>query len=136
MLRRDYIQAEMQKLAQVLARIMGLKRDGLDEEATTLLEHTLKESFGLDSSEITDKSADAFIESVRNKTFPAEKADLLAKFLFESVQPLRAEDRLTVPTLLKVLALFDLLEKDYHQQSLENLQRRSTIVKYLKENHE
>jgi len=133
MIRRDFIQAEMQKLAQVLARIMGLKRDGLVLQARDQMEHSLSEYFAYTQGDLQKLSIPDFLEALRKKNFPPEKTDLLAQYLYESVQPLQVQDPITRDILLKVLAIFDFLEQEHHRQTLENLQRRSAINKFLVE---
>lgn len=135
MLRRDYIQAEMQKLGQILARIIGLKRDGLPDVAEKLLEDTLAEQFQLEPANLQNLTAEQFVSRINFESLPAEKVDLLARFLFESVHPFQLNNK-TRDMLLKVLALYHVLEVEFHQQSLENLQRRTTIKKFLEEAHE
>jgi hypothetical protein len=131
MLRRDFLQAQTQKLAQVLARIVGLKRDGLTEEAEVILEGVLQEDFGLSRGDLENDSAKEFIGTVRTQGYSAEKADLLAQFLFERASPFLREDPANQRLLEKVLALYDLLETDFHRQSLENLNRRTIIRNFL-----
>ncbi|HEY0898872.1 MAG TPA: hypothetical protein VGD90_06040 [Sphingobacteriaceae bacterium] len=136
MIRRDFIQAEIQKLAQVLARIIGLKRDGRPDQAYELLKHSLSEHFDFNMDDLRELSTPDFLEELRKKNFPAEKADLLAQYLLEAVQPLQSQDPNARKILEKVLALFDFLEQEHHRQTLENLQRRSAIDKFLKESNE
>lgn len=136
MIRRDFIQAEIQKLAQVLARIIGLKRDGRPDQADDLLKQSLSEHFDFNMVDLQELSIRDFLEALRKKNFPAEKADLLAQYLLEAVQPLQSQDLFTRNILQKVLALFDFLEQEHHRQTLENLQRRSAINKFLEKNDE
>lgn len=131
MLRRDFLQAQMQKLTQVLARIIGLKRDGLTEEAGAILEHALQEEFGLATGDLRHSSAEQFISTIRTQGFSAEKADLLSQFLFEWASPFTRNDPANENLLEKILALYDYLETDFHRQSLENLGRRTMIRNFL-----
>ncbi len=131
MLRRDFLQAQMQKLAQVLARIIGLKRDGLTVEAEAILKQALEDEFGLATGGFQHISAEEFITNIRAQGYNAEKADLLSQFLFEWASPFRRDDPANENLLGKVLALYDFLETDFHQQSLENLKRRTIIRNFL-----
>jgi hypothetical protein len=45
MYRKDLITAEIQKLAEVLARIMGLKLEGKLEDAQSVFNETMEKSF-------------------------------------------------------------------------------------------
>ena len=121
----------MQKLAQVLARIVGLKRDGLPEEAEALLQKVLREDFDLNPADIQNLTLEQFTGLIRHQGYGPEKADLFSQFLFEWASPLKRDDAEKENLLRKVLALYDLLETDFHRQSLENLNRRTLIRNFL-----
>jgi hypothetical protein len=131
MLRREFIQAQIQKLAQVLARIIDLKKEGVPEEARALLENTLKEDFALEPSLLRKMNREEFLVYIRSANYGPEKTDLLAQFLYEDTTPFHKDDSGTKEALLKVLALYDLLESEYHLQSLQNLSRRTQIQNFL-----
>lgn len=131
MLRRDFLQAQMQKLAQVLARIIGLKKDGLPDEAQALLHHILNDEFGIKPADLQTLDPDQFLARIRAQAYGAEKADLLSQFLYQAATPFRADAPECTAILRKVLALYDLLETDFRWQSLENLNRRAHIREFL-----
>lgn len=131
MLRRDFLQAQMQKLAQVLARIIGLKKDGLPDEAQALLHHILKDEFGIEPADLQAPDPDQFLARIRAQAYGPEKTDLLSNFLYQAATPFRADDPECKAILQKVLALYDLLETDFRWQSLENLNRRTHIREFL-----
>ncbi|WP_374166738.1 hypothetical protein [Arcticibacter sp. MXS-1] len=130
MIRKDFIEAEIQKLNQILARIMGLKNDGNIEEAKEEALQTLSDSFELPAATLTGLSAEEFETWARERQFSAEKLNLLGQYLFESVYPFEETDE-TFATLGKTIAVLNLLETEHHQQSLDNISRREQINHFL-----
>lgn len=130
MLRRDFLQAEIQKLAEVLARIMGLKKDGKYLEAEKLTKETIGEAFGFDFQHLPDLPEPEFEKQILAQDLPAEKLDQLARFMFEAVHPFEDNEQ-TKSILRKVLVIFSILEREFHRQSLENLNRQVRIKKFL-----
>ena len=122
--------AEIKKLAQVLARILGLKNDNKLDEAEELLTSTVEENFGLSIDDLTAISIQDFETILKNKNYPSEKLDILGQFLFESVYPFEDIPE-TDTTLHKVLLIFRLLEEEHHIQSFDNLAKREMIDKFL-----
>ncbi|MGI4749674.1 MAG: hypothetical protein ACRYFB_03475 [Janthinobacterium lividum] len=132
MIRRDFLQAEIEKLAQALAKIMGLKEAGKIQEADNLLDKTLDQSFDLDLEEIIKSNPDELKTLLLAKNFPAEKLDLLNKFLLESVSPFQQNPE-TKTVLNHVLIIYQVLEQEHHTQSLENLDQQKTILQFLQQ---
>ena len=130
MVRKDFLQAEIEKLAQVLAKIIKLKNDGAELSAEELTLDTLTENFGFSWEEITDLSVEDFEKKLRSKEFAPEKLDILSQFLFESVYPFE-EIPETDEVLHKVLEIFAMLEKEHKTQSLDNLNRQVMIDRFL-----
>ena len=130
MQRRDLILDEIQKLAKILARIMGLKAENKTEELSFLAENTLKEELDLqDDAYLADFPKDYESQLIR-KNYSADKLDLLAKILLESADS--SEDSLNRKYKYRqILVIYDVLEKVYHIQSLQNLTTRSEIEKLL-----
>ncbi len=130
MIRKDFVEAEIQKLAQVLAKILRLKNDGNVDEAKELSSQTITDSFGLTEDELDSLSAEEFAGHLREQKYSAEKLDMLAQLLFESVYPFEETEE-TFAALNKTAAILNLLETDYHQQSLQNISKREQIDKFL-----
>ena len=130
MYRRDLIVAEIQKLAQVLAKIIDLKLEGKVEEAQTLTEKILSEELILGSEPLNTILPRDFESLLLDKQYSAEKLDLLSKLIFESATPFkqRPEHR---NRLRLILIIYDVLEKIHHTQSFGNLAARSAIEKFL-----
>ena len=122
--------AEIQKISQVLARIMGLKNETNYDEAEELIHSTLRSDFGIDPDQLEHISVAEFDALVKSLNFSPEKLDLLGQFLFESVHPF--EDIPETDNILhKVLLIFKILEEEHHIQSFDNLNRRDMIDKFL-----
>lgn len=132
MLRKDFFLAEMERLAQALAKIIGLKNQEKPEESKLLLEDTLIKDFNLEFTKLLILSEEDFKSLVNEKKYPAQKLDILGQLLFEESQ--NSDNSLLMLTLLKkVLLIFDSLERDYHVQSLENIRKRSKIENIIKQ---
>jgi hypothetical protein len=130
MLRRDSFMAEIQKLTQVLARILGLKNENKYDEAEDLIKSTLASDFGFNFDDLNATSTTDFEALLKTKNFPSEQLDLLAQVLFESVHPF--EDTPETDIMLhKVLLIFRLMEEEHHTQSLDNFSKREMIDKFL-----
>ena len=130
MIRRDFLQAEIEKLAQAIAKILGLKEAGKTQEAGDLTNKFLLHDFDLKFEEILLLSHDQFKLLLLTKKYPAQKLDLLSRFLWESVSPFQQNPE-TIIVLNHVLTIYQLLEQEHHTQSLENLNRQRSISKFL-----
>lgn len=86
MYRKDLITAEIEKLAQVLAKIIGLKVELKFKEAEELLEETLSSSFGLEKSLLLDIDIAPFSNWLKNSNLNAEKLNALSDFLFSELE--------------------------------------------------
>lgn len=133
MYRRDLILNETQKFAQLLAKLLGLKVDCQDDEATAFYHTVLTEEFGLNNAELQQLSNDDFKAFLSQKNFRIDQLDALAKLLYYNVQlPLNAE---TTVSLQKALVIFDVLEKEHRTQSFENIKIIHNINQLIKEYH-
>ncbi len=130
MIKKDFMEAEIQKLAQVLARIIGLKNDGNIDEATQLANQTVEDEFSLSKDFLETHSVEEFEEWLNTKNYSPEKLNLLGSLIFESVYPFNETEE-TQLVLRKTALVLNRLETEYHQQSLENLHRRDQIDKFL-----
>jgi hypothetical protein len=122
--------AEIQKLAEVLARILGLKNENKLDAAEDLLKATVAESFGLDVDRLRDISTRDFETILTNKNYSSEQLNMLGQYLFESVYPFEDVPETDI-MLHKVLLIFRLLEEEHHIQSFENLSKREMIDRFL-----
>ena len=122
--------AEIQKLAKVISRIIGLKNEIKNDEAEELIKRTLTENFGLNFESLFKESPAEFDVILKSKSYSSEKLDLLGQLLFEAAHPF--EDIPETDSILhKVLVIFKLIEEDHHMQSFDNLNKREMIDKFL-----
>lgn len=126
--RKDLITAEIEKLAQVLARIMGLKLELKLEEADILLQQTLENSFGLSKTVLADEDDTAFEEWLKTNTLSAEQLDSLSEFLYYELGISEQKNRSIAPKLNR---LYDYLSNQHKIVHLVNLHRQKTIQQYL-----
>lgn len=130
MYKRDLITAEIEKLAQVLARIIGLKLDGEPQQAEDLLAQTLEQSFGLNDALLYGENVSPFSQWLKEAGLPAEKLDMLNQFLFSEIT---ADGDMAKNKMLAVRleAIYQLLATKHHLVHLANLKRQNIIQQYL-----
>ena len=130
MLRRDLITAEIQKLAQVLARIMGLKLEGKLAEADDLLMESLVNNFGITPEELFSSNSSEFEALLTEKEFPAEKLEMLSQFLYSQFDPSVLNPR-NDSFAEKLHLIYYLLETKHHIINMTNLDRQKLVHQYL-----
>lgn len=130
MIRKDFVEAEIQKLAQILAKILGLKNDGNVDEGIETAFGTLAESFDLHREDLEQKSVEDFQAYLSSRAYSPEKLNLMAQLMFETVYPFQEVEE-TFLILHKTAAVINLLETEHHQQSFENIARREQINTFL-----
>ena len=128
MYRRDLITAEIERLAQVLARIMGLKLESKLAEAEVLFKQTLEESFDLSAEMVSDSNSSAFEDWLAQSTFSPEKLDSLSEFLYYELGVSDERNRLISPKLDRI---YNELSEKHKIVHLVNLHRQKTIQQYL-----
>ncbi|UKT64181.1 hypothetical protein [Pedobacter mucosus] len=130
MYRKDLITAEIQKLAQILAKIMGLKIDGDLEESDQLFEDSLLSEFNLVLVDLLEYNKSEFEQYLRNQNFATEKLDLLSQFLFFKLESFQntSENKDIAERLLQ---LYNFIELEHHTFSMENLTRQKQVEKFL-----
>ena len=134
MLRKDTMLYDIEKLAQVLATILGLKQQGKVEEAHELINETLLNNFELDLQNLNTISVHDFALLLKKNNYNDKKLDLLGQLIFESAHPFREEDPAIINKLHLVLLIFNLLETEHHIQSFENLAKREMVDNFLNNN--
>lgn len=131
MYRRDLLTAEIQRLAQTLARIMGLKQQGKTEEAENGLNEIFESEFGILFSDLIASELTDFEAFLTEKNFPADKLDLFSQFLYLKFIP--SEVTLENKSLAEKLQLiYATLEIKHHIINMINLDRQKTIQQYIK----
>jgi hypothetical protein len=135
MFRKDYILSEIEKLALVIARLMGLKTEGKEDEFIHLADSTLLNEYNIPLDELLGLTIEDFRLRLENENYSADKFDALAQLLYLYSEPFGANPE-TLLTLQKVLIIFDLLEQKYHRQSFENINKRNRIYQFVKRNYE
>lgn len=128
MFRKDLITAEIQKLAEVLAKIMGLKLEGKFAEAEIIFNEAMQKSFAI-PKEILDKSNTSFFEKwLKESDIPADKLDSLSEFLYYELGVSEARNRSIAP---KLNLIYNHLADKHKIVHLVNLHRQKTIQQYL-----
>lgn len=128
MFRKDLITAEIDKLAQVLARIMGLKVEGSLAEANQLLAETLETSFKLPNGILAQNDIVAFKNWLNETDLTAEKLDSLSEFLYYELGSSAERNQLIAP---KLDLIYQLLIEKHKVVHLVNFHRKQIIQQYL-----
>ncbi|WP_406825383.1 hypothetical protein [Pedobacter sp. KACC 23697] len=129
MYRRDLITAEIQKLAQVLARIMGLKLEGKLAEANQLFDETMEGGFKLPKEILENEDLSVFEKWLTAGNLPPEKLDSLSEFLYYELGLSQERNQSIAPKLNLVYQYLSDKHKIVH---LVNLHRQKTIQQYIR----
>jgi hypothetical protein len=129
MYRRDLITAEIQKLAQVLSRIMGLKLEGKLAEANQLFEETMEGSFQLPIEILENEDLSVFENWLTESNLPPEKLDSLSEFLYYELEVSQERNQTIAP---KLNFVYQYLSDEHKIVHLVNLHRQKTIQQYLR----
>ncbi len=128
MYRKDLITAEIEKLAQVLARIIGLKVELKLEEAKILFDETMLNSFSLLPETIYHKDYTLFEKYLTEVDLPTEKLDSLGEFLYYQLGETEQMNRTIAP---KLNLIYEHLSNHHKIVHLVNMHRQKTIQQYL-----
>ncbi|HEY0176516.1 MAG TPA: hypothetical protein VGC08_09075 [Pedobacter sp.] len=133
MYRRDLLTAEIQKLAQALARIIGLKQQGLTEEAEEGIDQMLLNDFGILFSDLILVETTDFTAFLTGKDYPAEKLDILSQLLYLRFDPaiVTVENKSVAE---KLQLIYQTLEIKHRVINMINLDRQKNTGQYLKIN--
>ena len=128
MYRKDLITAEIQKLAEVLARIMGLKLEGNFKDAQTLFDETMNNKFTLPTDVINDSDLNLFKSWLETSNLSPEKLDSLSEFLYYELGLSAERNKLIAP---KLNLIYQFLSDKHKIVHLVNFHRQETIQQYL-----
>jgi hypothetical protein len=131
MYRRDLLTAEIQRLGQALARIMGLKHQGKTQEAENGLDEIIANEFGILYNDLIASDSADFEAFLTDKNFPADKLDLFSQFLYLKFNP-SIKDTATQSLAEKLQLIYSTLEVKHHIINMINLDRQKTIQQYIK----
>ncbi len=130
---RDLLTAEIQKLAQALARIIGLKQQVLTEEAEEGIDQMLLNDFGILFSDLILVETTDFTAFLTGKDYPAEKLDILSQLLYLRFDPaiVTVENKSVAE---KLQLIYQTLEIKHRVINMINLDRQRSAGQYLKIN--
>jgi hypothetical protein len=131
MYRRDLLTAEIQRLGQALARIMGLKHQGKTQDAENGLEEIIANEFGILYNDLIASDSADFEAFLTDKNFPADKLDLFSQFLYLKFNP-SIKNTATQSLAEKLQMIYSTLEVKHHIINMINLDRQKTIQQYIK----
>lgn len=128
MYRKDLITAEIQKLAEVLARIMGLKLEGKLEDALTVFNEAMENSFLLPIDILESNDLSVFKSWLETGNLPPEKLDSLSEFLYYELGTSAERNQAIAP---KLNLVYQFLADKHKIVHLVNLHRQKTIQQYI-----
>lgn len=128
MYRKDLITAEIQKLAEVLAKIMGLKLEGKFVEAQNIFDETIANAFKLPKDILENHDLTTFNNWLEGSELTAEKLDSLSEFLYYEIGLSEERNKIIAPKLNLVYKLLSDKHKIVH---LVNFHRQNNIQQYL-----
>lgn len=130
MYKRDLLAAEIQKLAEALARIMGLKKDGKAEEAENRLDDIFEHEYGILYSDLLNCGLSDFEIFLNEKNFTSEKLDLFSQFVYLKFNP-KDTTATAISLAEKIKLIYTTLEVKHHIINMINLDRQKTIQQYI-----
>jgi len=128
MYRKDLITAEIQKLAEVLAKIMGLKLDGKLKEAQVMFDETMIRGFDLPIDVLESYDLNTFDTWLKSANLSPEKLDSLSEFLYYELGLSEERNKLIAP---KLHLTYQFLSDKHKIVHLVNFHRQETIKQYL-----
>jgi len=126
--RKDLITAEIQKLAEVLAKIMGLKLDGKFVEAQNVFDETIANAFNLPKDILENHGLTSFNNWLEGSELSAEKLDSLSEFLYYELGLSEERNKIIAP---KLNLIYKLLSDKHKIVHLVNFHRQNNIKQYL-----
>ncbi|MES2417011.1 MAG: hypothetical protein V4541_02425 [Bacteroidota bacterium] len=130
MYKKDLITAEIEKLAQVLAKIMGLKIELRLAAAENLFNETLLTAFGLERSLLENNDVEGFSNWLKTANLNAEKLNSLSDFLFSELD-FDNNPIISLQFAQKLNIIYQQLVNQYQIVHLINLGRQKYIQQYL-----
>lgn len=127
---RDLVVDEIQRMAQVIARLLGLKSAASGAEFAQEFNKVLQSEYDIELEKLLSLTEEDFTTTIHTVGYSSEKLNALSQMLYVFAQPFKADDE-TRLMLKKVLAIFDLLEQKYHVQTFDNLTKRNAIYRYF-----
>ena len=127
---RDMVVDEMRKMALIIAKLMGIKAQGTQQEFTKEFEDILTEEYNTELEALLVLNEEQFKELINSGKYNSEKLNALSQMLYMFAEPFKNDGK-TELRLKKVLAIFDVLEEKYHFQTFDNITKRNAIYKYF-----
>jgi hypothetical protein len=135
MFQRDFIMNEARKFALVLAKLLGLKAEGEYNEYLKYFNEVLDEEYNAELEELLKLDEEDFKKRLVDAGYTPEKLNALGQMLYVFADPFSADEE-TSALLKKVMVIFNLLEKEHHYESFDNITRRNVIYQYFNNNYE
>ena len=127
---RDIVVDELRKTALIIAKLLGLKAGGNQQEFAQEFNKSLLKEYNIELENLLALNLEEFNDLIKSERFSAEKLNALGQLLNVFAEPFK-QDEETQLLLKKMLAIFDILEEKYHYQSFDNITKRKIIYKYF-----
>lgn len=118
--------AQMQLLGHVLDKVKRLIAEDRETQALSEVRASLSHYYHLSEDYLIRSPIDVFLLEIREHQYQAEELRMLTSFMDELAGLLEDEGERKA-LWHKVIALFDLLEKDYRVFSFDHISRRQIL---------
>lgn len=127
---RDIVIDEMRKTALIIAKLLGLKAVGKQQEFAQQVNALMLKDYDTDLETILALNDDDFKALINSDKYSFEKLNALAQILYMFAEPFE-KNQDTRNLLTKVMLVFDVLEQKYRYQSFDNITKRNSIYRYF-----
>jgi len=99
MYQRDYLLAEAEKLALILAKLIGLKSAEEPDKFATQLNDVLQDQYNIDLAKLIALNEGEFNDHLNSAGYSAEKLNALARMLDVFAEPYKDDDETICRTI-------------------------------------
>jgi hypothetical protein len=130
MIRRDLLKSEIEKIAEVIAKILRLRNNGQQQDAYKLFLDTLEKHFGIDQDILFNKDLNCFKNYLADQeTNGFEKLESLAEIIYQEL--CSADDDHKTLFAQQLDLIYKHLNNHFKVLNLNNIAKQTEIQKYL-----
>jgi len=129
--KEDYLLKYLEKLARVIAAMIGFRDKGFPEESIRIADETFKELLNFNIEELAIMPFEKFIDTIRNEKYNSSYLEALAQLTHETAKTYTALGKMELANsfYVKALQMYYLLNEKDKTFSFE---REGTISDLLK----
>lgn len=132
--KEDYLTKYLEKLARVIAAMMGIREKGYPEESLRIGDDTFKELLNFNIEELAIMPVEKFIDTIRNEKYNSSYLEGLAQLTNETAKTYTALGKLEIANnfYAKALQLYYLLNEKDKTFSFEREETISELLELTK----